>query len=131
MSSSNLNKIAAHNHHHPEWTQHRLCLFQRQDANSKMANFSGLCNLLLLLRVFCIPICFVAAANTQWLLSGSSNEQHVFSMHLLDVSSLSVSTCTRPPHVRPQFSAPTCRVVTSAVCLLFGKTMNVFTYCVM
>jgi len=34
MSSSNLNKIAAHNHYHPEWTQHRLCLSQTQETTA-------------------------------------------------------------------------------------------------
>lgn len=34
MSSSYLNKIAAHNHPHPEWTPHRSCPSQRQETTA-------------------------------------------------------------------------------------------------
>lgn len=51
--------------------------------------------------------------------------QHVFlfgfQAYLLDVSSLSLFKCTEPTQVKPQLSAPTCWVIKSSVCLLFGK----------
>lgn len=67
MSSSNLNKIAAYNHCHPEWTRiDCVCLKHRKQQ--QIANFPQLRKLLLLLYVFYILTFltfFSSSADTQ------------------------------------------------------------------
>lgn len=122
MSSSYLNKIAAHNHPHPEWTPHRSCPSQRQETTANGQFFHRYvtfycCFISLLSHIF-----FYILIKFLFLLLLLINPtpqrfQQCAACVCRHMSSLFLSGRTEPSHVRWR-RAPTCRL---AVCLLFAQ----------